>query len=100
MTAIVHQDADLSLLEDKTIAVLGYGSQGHAHALNLRDSGLRVLVAELPETDNHRRAVADGFQPLAAARAVRQSDLIAVMLPDEVVPEVFQSEIQDNLSPG
>ncbi len=102
MPAIIHQDndADLSLLENKTIAVLGYGSQGHAHAQNLRESGLRVIVAELPETDNHRQAVADGFQPVSAAEAVEQSDVVAVLLPDEVVPEVFRAEIRDHLTPG
>ena len=102
MPAIIHQDndADLSLLENKTIAVLGYGSQGHAHAQNLRESGLRVIVAELPETDNHRQAVADGFQPVSAARAVEQSDVAAVLLPDEVVPEVFRAEIRNHLTPG
>jgi len=102
MPAIIHQDndADLSLLENKTIAVLGYGAQGHAHAQNLRQSGLRVIVAELPETDNHRRAVADGFQPISVAEAVRQSEVVAVLLPDEVQPEVFRAEIRDHLSPG
>ena len=102
MPAIIHQDndADLSLLENKTIAVLGYGSQGHAHAQNLRESGLRVIVAELPETDNHRQAVADGFQPISVAKAVEQSDVVAVLLPDEVVPEVFRAEIHDHLTPG
>ena len=102
MPAIIHQDndADLSLLENKTIAVLGYGSQGHAHAQNLRESGLRVIVAELPETDNHRQAVADGFQPVSAARAVEQSDVAAVLLPDEAVPEVFRAEIRNHLTPG
>ena len=101
MPAIIHQDndADLSLLENKTIAVLGYGSQGHAHAQNLRESGLRVIVAELPETDNYRQAVADGFQPVSVAEAVEQSDVAAVLLPDEVVPEGFRAEIRDHLTP-
>ena len=101
MPAIIHQDsdADLLLLENKTIAVLGYGSQGHAHAQNLRESGLRVVVAELPETDNHRQAVADGFQPVSAAEAVEQSDVAAVLLPDEAVPEVFRAEIRNHLTP-
>lgn len=101
MPAIIHQDndADLSLLENKTIAVLGYGSQGHAHAQNLRESGLRVVVAELPETDNHRQAVADGFQPVSVSEAVEQSDVAAVLLPDEAVPEVFLAEIRNHLTP-
>ncbi len=93
-------DADLSLLEDKTIAVLGYGSQGHAHAQNLRASGLSVVVAEPPDTDNHRRAEADGFRPIPTAEAVERGDVVAVLLPDEIVPEVFRADIRPQLSPG
>ena len=102
MPAVIHRDNEvvLSPLENRTIAVLGYGSQGHAHALNLRDSGLRAVVAELPDSENHRRAVADGFQPVSVATAVVQCDVIAVLLPDEVVPEVFRREIRDHLTPG
>ena len=65
------KDADLSLLKNKTIAILGYGSQGHGHAQNLRDSGCNVIVAELPGTANYEQAVKDGFQPLAAAEATK-----------------------------
>jgi ketol-acid reductoisomerase len=102
MPAKIHsdQDADLALLNSKTIAVLGYGSQGHAQAQNLHDSGCRVIVAELPDTAGYRRAVEDGFQPLSTAEAVRQADVIAVLLPDEVQPDVFRREIRPNLSPG
>lgn len=102
MPAVIHRDNEvvLSPLENRTIAVLGYGSQGHAHALNLRDSGLRLVVAELPDSDNHRRAVANGFQPVSIAEAVERSEIVAVMLPDEIVPEVFRREIRDHLTPG
>ncbi len=93
-------DADLGLLAGKTIAVLGYGSQGHAQAQNLRQSGCRVIVAELPDTANYRRAVEDGFQPVSAAEATRQADVIAILLPDELQAEVFRSDIRPNLSPG
>lgn len=94
------QDADLNVLKGKTIAILGYGSQGHAHAQNLRDSGLKVIVAELPGTPNYQLAVQHGFQPLGAAEAVREADIITILLPDEVQPEVFRSQIRDNLRPG
>jgi len=60
------EDADLSLLKGKTVAIIGYGSQGHAHAQNLRDSGVRVIVAELPGTANYKLAVEHGFQPMSA----------------------------------
>jgi ketol-acid reductoisomerase len=94
------QDADLGLLSGKTIGVLGYGSQGHAQAQNLRQSGCRVVVAELPGTANYRRAVEDGFQPVSTAEATRQADLIAILLPDELQAEVFRNDIRPNLSPG
>jgi ketol-acid reductoisomerase len=94
------KDADLALLKDKTIAILGYGSQGHAHAQNLRDSGLGVVVAELPGTPNHDQAVKDGFKPLSAEEAARKGDLITILLPDELQADVFRSQIRDQLSPG
>jgi ketol-acid reductoisomerase len=93
-------DADLSLLDGKTIAVLGYGSQGRAQAMNLRDSGCRVVAAQPPDRPNFRRAVQDGFQPVSAAEATRQADLIAVLTPDELLPGIFQSEIRPHLAPG
>jgi ketol-acid reductoisomerase len=95
-----NTDADLSLLDGKTIAVLGYGSQGHAQALNLRDSGCRVVVAQPPDRPNFRRAVQDGFQPVSTAEATRLADLIAVLTPDELMPGIFQSEIRPHLVPG
>ncbi len=94
------KDADLSLLKDKTIAILGYGSQGHGHAQNLRDSGLNVVVAEPAGTANHEQAVKDGFQPLATEEAVRQGDIVTLLLPDELQADIFRAQIRDNLSPG
>jgi ketol-acid reductoisomerase len=94
------KDADLSLLKGKTLAILGYGSQGHAHAQNLRDSGCNVIVAELPGTANYDQAVKDGFQPLATEEAVRQGDLITILLPDELQADVFRSHIRPHLRPG
>ncbi len=93
-------DADLNLIKDKTIAILGYGSQGHAHAQNLRDSGVKVVVAELPGTPNFQLAVSHGFQPIGTEEAVRQGDIITILIPDEIQPEVFRTQIRPNLSAG
>jgi ketol-acid reductoisomerase len=94
------KDADLALIKDKVIAILGYGSQGHGHAQNLRDSGCKVIVAELPGTANYEQAVKDGFEPVSAAGATEQADIVTILLPDEVQADVFQKEVRDNLSPG
>ena len=94
------KDADLSLLKNKTIAILGYGSQGHAHAQNLRDSGCNVIVAELPGTANHELAVKDGFSPLGTEEAVKKGDIITILAPDELQADIFRSQIRPNLSPG
>ena len=94
------KDADLSLLKNKTLAILGYGSQGHAHAQNLRDSGCKVIVAELPGTANYELAVKDGFQPISAAEATKQADMLTILLPDELQADVFRAHIRDNLKPG
>ncbi len=95
-----EKDADISLLKNKTIAILGYGSQGHAHAQNLRDSGCNVIVSELPGTPNYEQAVKDGFQPLPAPEAVKKADILTILLPDEIQADVFRTQIRDNLSPG
>lgn len=94
------KDADLTQLKGKIIAILGYGSQGHAHAQNLRDSGCDVIVAELPGTANYEAAVKDGFQPLSTEEAVKKGDLIVFTLPDELQGEIFRNQVKDNLSKG
>jgi ketol-acid reductoisomerase len=93
-------DADLGVLKGKTIAILGYGSQGHAQAQNLRDSGLNVIVSDLPGSPNYELAVEHGFKPLAADEATKQADLINILLPDEVQADVYHQFIADNLSDG
>jgi ketol-acid reductoisomerase len=93
-------DADLSLLKDKKIAILGYGSQGHAQAQNLRDSGCDVIIAEKPGTPNFELAEQQGFSPLSLAEATKQGDVINILLPDEIQADLYRSEIRDNLSPG
>ena len=93
-------DADLSLLKDKTIAIIGYGSQGHAQAQNLRDSGCNVIVGQRPGSANYDLAVSHGFKPVSAADAATQGDLINILLPDEVQADVFKADIKPNLKPG
>jgi ketol-acid reductoisomerase len=93
-------DADLNLLKGKTIAILGYGSQGHAHALNLRDSGINVIVAQRAGGDNYKKAVEDGWKPLSAAEAVKQADWVHILLPDEVQKKVWDEDILPNIKKG
>ena len=93
-------DADLSLLKDKTIAILGYGSQGHAQAQNLRDSGCNVVIGQRPESANYDLAVSHGFEPVSLAEATQQGDLVNVLLPDEVQGDIYREQIRDNLSEG
>ena len=81
-------DADLSLLKDKTIAILGYGSQGHAQAQNLRDSGCNVVIGQRPGSANYDLAVSHGFEPVSLAEATQQGDLVNVLLPDEVQGDI------------
>ena len=102
MTATIYydNDADLELLKDKTIAILGYGSQGHAQAQNLKDSGCHVIVGQRPGSANYDLAVSHGFEPLALDEATRQGDMLNVLLPDEVQGDIFRSQIRDNLDPG
>jgi ketol-acid reductoisomerase len=95
-----ENDADLGLLKGKTIAVLGYGSQGHAHALNLKDSGLNVIVAQREGGDNYKKAVEDGWKPVSVAEAVKQADWVHVLLPDEVQKKVWEEDIKPNIKKG
>jgi len=97
---LYDKDGSLEPLKGKTVAVIGYGSQGHAHAQNLRDSGINVIVAELEGTHNYSQAVEAGFQPLSAAEATKQGDLIIITLPDEVQAAVYEKDIEPNLTKG
>jgi len=97
---LYEKDAPLDALKGKTVAMLGYGSQGHAHSLNLRDSGIKVLVAELPNTNNWKLALEHGFQPVSAEEATRAGDLIVLTLPDEVQPAVYHKSVAPNLKAG
>ena len=99
-TIYYDKDADLSKLKGKKIAILGYGSQGHAHAQNLRDSGCDVMIAEVKGTPNYELAVKDKFKPISTEEAVKQADLIVLTLPDELQGGIFESQIRPNLSKG
>lgn len=93
-------DADLSLLKGKTIAILGYGSQGHAQAQNLRDSGCTVVIGQRPGSKNYDLAVSHGFKPVSLAEATKQADLVNILLPDEVQGDAYRNDIKPNLKPG
>ncbi len=99
-TIYYDQDADLSLLKNKTVAIIGYGSQGHAQAQNLRDSGLNVVVGQRPGSANYDIAVKDGFKPVSAAEAAKAGDLVNLLLPDETQAEVYERDVKPNLEPG
>ena len=99
-TIYYDNDADLSLLKNKTIAILGYGSQGHAQAQNLRDSGCNVIIGQRPGSPNYELAVKHGFKPMSAADATKAADIINILLPDEVQGDVFRADIKPNLKPG
>jgi ketol-acid reductoisomerase len=94
------KDADLAALKGKTVAIIGYGSQGHAHAQNLRDSGVKVVVGQRPGGKNYELAKSHGFEPVSAAEAAKQADVINILLPDELQADVYKAEIRDNLKPG
>lgn len=102
MPAKVYYDADanLDILKGKKIAIIGYGSQGHAQAQNLRDSGLEVIVSDLPGTENYKQAEKDGFKPVSAAEASKLADVIQILTEDEVQPRVYKNEVEPNLTAG
>ena len=96
MKLLYADDAPITLLRGKTVAVIGFGNQGHAHAMNLRDSGIDVIVA----SRSHVNVIAAGFEPLSIADAATQADVVLIALPDEVQPEVYEAAIAPNLSAG
>ncbi|MBM3999382.1 MAG: ketol-acid reductoisomerase [Planctomycetes bacterium] len=93
-------DADLSALKGKTIAILGYGSQGHAQAQNLRDSGCTVIIGQRPGGPNYDLAREHGFDPKPIDEATRDADIVNILLPDEVQGDLYRARIRDNLRPG
>jgi ketol-acid reductoisomerase len=95
-----EKDAPIDALKGRKVAVIGYGSQGHAHSLNLRDSGIEVAVAELEGTDNYKLAREHGFEPADVKTAMDGATLVIVTVPDEVQAKVYKEQISPNLVSG
>ncbi len=97
---IYDDGADLSLLDGKTVAIIGYGSQGHAHALNLKESGVNVVVGLRPDSQSAAKAKADGLEVLSPAEAAKKGDLVMLLVPDEIMGDVYTADIEAGLEPG
>jgi len=95
-----EKDADLALLKNKVIGIIGYGSQGHAHAQNLRDSGVKVIVAEAKGTEGHRNAKKAGFDVSDAADVAKRADVIMMLVPDQLQAKVYKESIADQMVKG
>ena len=94
------QDADLNILKDKTIAIIGYGIQGRGQSLCLRDSGCKVIVSEMEGTPNYEQAKKDGFNPVSAAEAAKAADIIQILTQDHLQAKVYKESIKPNLKKG
>ncbi|MCX7000374.1 MAG: ketol-acid reductoisomerase [Candidatus Sumerlaeota bacterium] len=94
------KDADLGMLKGKTVAIIGYGSQGHAQAQNLRDSGVKVIIAELEGTDNYKLALEHGFKPVSTAEAAKNADIIQMLVPDDVQAKIYHADIKQQMKKG
>ena len=94
------KDCDLSLIQSKKVAMIGFGSQGHAHAENLRDSGVEVIIGLKKGGKSWDKALAKGFKVLSVAEATKEADLIMILTPDELQSDIFKAEIEPNLSEG
>ena len=99
MNILHDKDADLSVLNEKTVAVIGYGSQGSAQALCMRDSGVNVIIGSIKDA-SYDKAVEDGFEVMPIAEAAARGDVIHILLPDEYHGTVYENDIKDNLKPG
>ncbi|WP_455284265.1 ketol-acid reductoisomerase [[Eubacterium] cellulosolvens] len=96
----LDKDTDLAELKDQVVSVIGYGSQGRAQALNMRDSGVQVVVGLRPDGSSWKKAVADGFEPRPIQEAASQAAIVHILIPDLEQPEVYQKEILPNLQTG
>ncbi|MCX8023326.1 MAG: ketol-acid reductoisomerase [Syntrophorhabdaceae bacterium] len=94
------KDGDIDVLKDCKIAIIGFGNQGRAQALNLRDSGLNVIVAEIKGTPNYRKAQEEGFKPVTASEASKEGDIIQILAPENLQARVYCEEIEANLKKG
>jgi len=93
-------DCDLSLLDSKTIAIIGYGSQGHAHALNLKESGMNVVVGLRADSKSWAKAEAAGLKVMTVPEAAKAADLVMMLVPDEKAPQIYREEVAPNLEEG
>jgi len=100
MKVFYEKDADLNLIKNKKVAIIGYGSQGHAHANNLKDSGVDVVIGLHDSSKSIEKAKSAGFNVLNVADATKQSDVVMLLIPDENQSDVYESEIKDNLKSG
>ena len=97
---IYDDDADLKLLDGKTVAIIGYGSQGHAHALNLKDSGVKVVVGLREDSSSVAKAREQGLEVLSVVNAASRGDLVMILLPDELHRQIWESDIRDGIAEG
>ncbi len=100
MQVYYDKDCDLSLIQGKKVAIIGYGSQGHAHALNLKDSGVQVVVGLRPGSSSARKAQAEGLSVLPVDKAVASADVIMILAPDEYQAAIYKNDIEPNLKQG
>ncbi len=100
MNIYYDADADLQVLSGKKVAIIGFGSQGHAQALNLRDSGVDVVVAEMPGTANYEAALKYGFQPVSARDAAAQAMVIQILTQDHVQAQLYEQDLKPQMGPG
>ena len=100
VTMYREEDAKLETLKGKTIAILGYGSQGHAHANNLKESGFKVIVGELAGSENEKKAKAAKFEVADAASVVKKADVVVMLLPDELQGRIYRASVGPNLRKG
>lgn len=94
------KDADLNLLKNKKVAIIGYGIQGRGQGLNLRDSGVSVMVSEISRTPNYELAVKDGFKPVTASEAAQQADIVQILTQDHVQAEIYEKHIAPQMKKG
>ena len=95
-----ESDCDLSVLDGKTVAVIGYGSQGHAHALNMKESGVNVIIGLYEGSRSWKKAEEQGFQVYTAAEATKQADIVMILINDEKQAKLYKNDIEPNLKSG
>ncbi len=101
MRVYYDRDADLNLIKSKKVAIVGYGSQGHAHALNLRDSGVKdVVVALRADSSSIKKAEGEGFKVMTVAKAAKWAEVVTMLTPDELQGDIYRNDLQDNMSEG